>query len=371
MVTFNKLCAAALVLMVGSSCICAEDKKIQDLDWHGDLRLRTETINVPNGGNTLRERFRLRIGTSAQINPQLKAVIGFASGGTSGRSTEQTLGEVGTGGSATVRGPQQYDLRLARAYLEYSPTDNITITYGKAKNPIWGVSEFLWDADINIDGVGFNYAPSGSGFFFNAAGLVFQELEKSNVTGVKAFVVQPGFQFAAGKSFHRVALGYYKFDNLKGSSLGNGTESSGSNNTLQSSVLKYNYDVFTLTGESRYPGLFGFQVVRLYADSVYNPDPQQANYGAIFGLSFGDRRVQDAGQWQFDINYRVLLEDAFVDILPEGSFYNGKTGVKGLRFAHYYGLAKNTSLTNTFFFAENTITREGQTVFQTDVKVDF
>jgi hypothetical protein len=365
---FHKVCLTSLTLVSLASCLCAEPN---NLEWHGDVRLRNEGVYNANSANTVRERLRFRIGTEVPINAQFKAKFGFASGNDGGRSNEQTLGEVI---STANRGPKQYDLRLNHAYIEYTPNADLTVTYGKSKNPVWTSSELLWDADINVDGVGVKYAPKNQTWFVNAAAIVFQELEKSSAAGVKAWFVQPGFTYDAGRSIHKVALGYYLFDNLQGSVVGNGSESStssGATNTLQGGVLRYKYNVITLTAESKFADFFNFPLLKVYAEGVYNPEPTDANHGVLFGFTFGDKKVQEIGQWQFDVNYRYLLADAWLDVLPDASFYNGRTSVKGLRASSSLALEKDTILTGTVYFTENIATKLSQTVAQIDLKVGF
>jgi hypothetical protein len=139
--------------------IVLRDKAVQKLEFYGDGRLRYENIDQRNHftGNTLydRERYRLRFGADYFYSDHLTAGFELESGSTDD-SANQTFGGTFTKSSINV----------GKIYLQYQPTDWLTLTAGKFANPWYTTSDMVYSLDLNPEGgaelLNFNI-PLGSG----------------------------------------------------------------------------------------------------------------------------------------------------------------------------------------------------------------
>lgn len=118
--------------------------------------------------NTLENRQRLqlraRLGVKAQITDWISADIRLATGSDrSPVSTNQTLGANGGSG---------YEIWLDRAAIRLTPTEGVTLDFGRFGNPFW-TGDLIYDADLNFDGAAFTaMTPVGDRMsVFGSAGL--------------------------------------------------------------------------------------------------------------------------------------------------------------------------------------------------------
>lgn len=153
-----------------------KDSLARDFTWKGDIRIRQEN-RQPNQLN--RERLRLRLGFSTQVNEEIKITSRFATAG-GNTSTNQTFGPNFSG----------YGFFIDQAYFTYQPQGTSAFTFygGKMKN-YFDSSPLLWDTDTNPDGIG-QELKMGS-FFLRAAEWVTQTDVAVN-QGVYAY--QIGYQ---------------------------------------------------------------------------------------------------------------------------------------------------------------------------------
>jgi hypothetical protein len=118
---------------------------------------------------------------------------------------------------------------------------------------------------------------------------------------------------------------YYATANLQGSNIlatsaqnGTGVPSSGNTNTAVAGKYKFDYSAINWGGE-------------------------------IGGFTVGYQDIKKFGDWSLEYTYRRLEKDAWLDFLPDSSFYNGPTNVAGHRVKILFGLAKNTSFGLNFY----------------------
>ncbi len=196
--------------------------------------------------------------------------------------------------------------------------------------------------------------------------------------------IQPGLTWKINdNTVLKTSVNIYEFNSLKGLPVSNITGGSGTNSTSGSpAAYKYDYDSVGLSAElglnlqkdpdSRelvnYLGFFG--------DYIHNPDPSTANTGYLFGTTFGDKKIKDAGMWQAKVLYRKMEKDAWVDFLSDSDFLGGDTNAKGYELIFNYGLAKNVEF-GLDYYSSQTLTvasganKEKQSVLQVDCVLKF
>ncbi|TCU76719.1 putative porin [Bradyrhizobium sp. R2.2-H] len=154
---------------------------ISRIRWYGDVRIRQESdffptgnavgyfpnFNAINTGNPFdvsnisnpntypsynadqdrhRQRLRARIGLEAQLFDGFSSGIRIATGENSGPvSFNQTMG--GSGGNFS-----KYAIWLDRAYIKYSPTNDMTFSAGRFDNPFFTATDLVYHRDLGFDG---------------------------------------------------------------------------------------------------------------------------------------------------------------------------------------------------------------------------
>ncbi len=141
------------------SNITLKDPSVQKLQFYGDGRLRFENIDQHNEYHAItlydRERYRLRFGADYTYSDHLKAGFELESGSTDD-SANQTFGAMFSKSSINV----------GKIYLQYQPTDWLTLDAGKFTNPWYTTSDIVYSNDLNPEGGAelFNYTiPLGGG----------------------------------------------------------------------------------------------------------------------------------------------------------------------------------------------------------------
>jgi hypothetical protein len=331
---------------------------VKNTKLKGDLRLRYEARDREDDsrGTQGRGRFRLRAGLETTINDEWTAGFGLTGGTGDQRSANQTFTNSFTRKSVWI----DY------AYARYAPTNWFSALGGKFNNPVWEPYDMLVSNDINPEGVAVKLdrqASDNVGIFFNGGLFVLNDNNGAS-TGSTAdpllYVFQPGVKWNFTKdTFVKFAPAYYAYANQKNapalatsSQNGTGTPSQSNTNTLVNGRYKYDYSAINWGGEVGITRPFGTSAIPylgFMAGYINNPDPSQNNEGYLAGVSLGYQNVQKFGDWSFEYTFRRLEKDAWLDILPESSFYNGNTNVAGHRVKFLFGVAKNTSLGFNFY----------------------
>jgi hypothetical protein len=342
---------------------------IKNTALKGDVRVRYQSQDTDNDGKVSRDRARIRarLGIVANPNEKWEAGIGLASGGADPRSTNQTL-------ENTFQTP---DIRLDYAYTKYSPNKIVSIMAGKIANPIWGTKDLIWDSDIYPEGIAatLNFKINDKFELFATPAYFILDEYSNSKSDPKMMVLQSGFKSNINKNVDlKVAAAYYNFVNMKGNdfsewSSGSNTRVSGTNTWL------YEYDGITLDAEIGFKlpeSMKYIKTASLFGQYV-NSDADSNNTGFLYGVSFGDKSVKEAKDWQVKINYRKLEKDAWADFMPDSDFYSGATDVKGMEYELTIGLAKNITLGLDYYNAKPILsnTNRKENLFQADVVVKF
>jgi hypothetical protein len=319
-------------------------KWLERFKFTGDLRLRYQLDKTEHSDQRHRGRIRVRFGTEVDVIDNIKVFAGIATGSGDPRSTNQTLDN-------TFEHPT---IRLDYAYAQYQPFSWLTLKGGEIRGmPLWEPADFLWDTDINPDGVAgqLNYpllkAKEKGGLsvngFFNTAFFLLDEY--STREDPYMYLFQPGFDVKLKDFSLKTAVAYYGFEHVKDYLL---DYSSGTNTRRTGPTrLRYGYNslgVGTELGYEKPLGLAFIPYVALLGEYIYNPAPSTNNDGFAVGMKVGHKKVSEKGSWSAMYLYRYLERDAWLDTFPDSDALGGRTNARGHEVILQYGLFKHVSL---------------------------
>ena len=360
---------------------------LQTVKLKGDFRMRYQFDKQEDKTDQNRARARVRLGTEAKVNDQVKIGVGLATGKLSDpRSTNVTFG---TDSSGTDNPGSFKDIILDYAYGQYTPASWLTITGGKFKNPLWQPSDLLWDTDLNPEGAALcmsNNVTDELEIFMNNLGFVLNE-SRDDASDAYMLGLQPGFKYMLTDNVSlKSALAFYFFNGVEGNAKFK-TQSKNSTVTAVPATLttpevlnyKYDYDSINPSVELGVKEPFGGMLpyAAVFADYVMNTtDPENGqDSGYDFGVKFGAEKVANAGDWNVKVLYAELEKDAFMDIFPDSDRYSGKTDMESYEAALEYGLGKNTTLGLDYYYGKAITEKDGTHspahVFQVDWNLKF
>jgi len=249
-------------------------------------------------------------------------------------------------------------------------------------NPIYTVSQLLWDEDINPEGVAtqidYPINPCLS-LLMNAGAFVLQDNKNNTPTDPWMWVIQPGFSWKSEAGLQaKFAAGYTSFENFQDQPQQKYSSGTNSYYTTDGTnkLYKYKYNLATMTGEmglkNPIPGFAPIRYAGLFGEYTNNVATSNGKSGYLTGLTFGDEKVVEKGQWYFRGSWRRLEKNAVPDILPDSDFYFGDTGVSGYELVFRYGLWKNINLQTKYVRGEQISgPSEPENLIQTDLNFKF
>ncbi|MDR1695105.1 MAG: putative porin [Endomicrobium sp.] len=312
---------------------------VQNIKFSGDIRLRFQS-DWSAGDNTRdRERMRLRFGFEARPVQNVTAAFGFATGkfgGVDGADAEPTST------NATFAGFNKLPIGIDYAYLSYDINNIGKISAGKIKSGMtaWNLKQLIWDGDINPDGVSFNMNKDlGKGFTFfgNAGWLIINGDVRRQAELADVYILQPGVTYKTGNIGIKAALGYQQF-NTKGRHI------TANNNIAFNSATDYR--LINPAVEASVSEVIGKYVVKVFGEYVKNTDDalyKNNNEGGLYGITFGDGKIGNRGDWNITYAGRYLMAGAVPAALSFSDAYGGAADVRGFEIGINYGLTKNTS----------------------------
>lgn len=318
---------------------------IQRVALTGDVRVRAQVDeNTAAQATRVRGRARVRLGLETVPMDRVKAGIGIATGSFGGSGDKNPAST-----NHTFHAFNKSPLYLDYAYLSYEPIYNLVLTGGKIKNKTqaWSPSDLLWDTDINPDGVALNYQTANLeyNFFANAGWYMINEQGNETVGLPYGYIVQPGFSFDNLSLSFKAAVGYQSFD-LK-------DKPTGSNEPGKwlGAVPDNNFNIITPAAEVMFRNiLMGYSVGAFgeYAKNLYHKVRDGGREAWLFGLSFGDEKVDLPGTWQIKGMYRRLGANAIPLGLGDADAYGGAAG-KGYEVTFAYALVRNLQFNFDFY----------------------
>ncbi len=323
-------------------------KWVEKIKPYGDFRYRYENISSErNGGENdavNRNRIRLRLGMTAQINEEMTLDTRIATGKYDDpTSTNQNLGD-----SWTYKG-----VWLDRAYLTWKPSsaEGLSVLAGKLGNPFFaaGKNQLIWDGDLSMEGIAAQYTHNLSeqtSLFANAGGF-YVRLDENDTDSLSMFGAQGGITHNFDKDNKLTAgASYFDYGNLLGETYLTGTSAKG--NSYSGGYL-YDYDLAEAFAE--YATKVGNMPVSVYGDYVMNTASSvKEDTGWLIGTALN--KCKDPGSWELSYDYRDLEKDAVVGAFNDSDFIGGGTNGRGHRFGVTYQLAKNTQAGLSYFMNE-------------------
>ncbi len=357
---------------------------LQTMKLRGDVRLRYQFNDNRNKRyNQHRGRYRLRFFVDAKVNEKVYTGFGFASGSSADpRSTNQTFGD----------NFGKKNLYIDCVFAEYNANDNLAFTAGRTKNPLWLTSDMLWDTDINMEGLSarVNVPLSGDWRFFGNAGAMVLGESSSDPQDPVLFFAQPGVAWEDADGVYGLKAGaaVYAFNHVRHSSaLGHRPSAADGyllSNTLVGGKYKYGYDAvspeFEFNANIMDPkpvpllsSLLGWNLsyAGLFGSYIRSTDHSKNGEGWLAGFKLGQRKVQDAGQWQLRYSRRRLAGDAWLDNYPDSDFYGGSTGVRGDEVLLTVGLLRDFAVDLDWYSSAPIAGSVGESLFQVDVNLKF
>ena len=334
---------------------------LERFEFSGDMRARHESFwfdRDPLGveaTNRYRLRYRLRLNAKAAVNDWFSVGFRIATGDDH-YSSNQTLG------SSVSGDPQEWDahgLNLRRAYMQAKlPFDGVkaAVQFGKVGNPfIWKVGkDYLWDGDINPEGVAFKMSanPSENTTAFLNLGYFIVD-EEGGGKDPHVFGAQVGGEFGVSDTLAVGGrLSYYNWRSLKADfitrnaadgNLAGGVEG-GTDNEISVGELSLYARTTSIDG---WPILaYGTYAQNFDAESTLGASKEDTAFG--IGLEVGDKKrfaKLGVAYWEMEAN---AVPANFVD----SDLFDGHTNREGFVFYGSKTVFKNTDLNLTLFMGE-------------------
>lgn len=331
------------------------------LSWKADMRYRHEYLDPEEAASDqTRQRIRARLALTAKINDTLTGTIGLATGGGANdpRSTNQTLGD----------GSSRKQISLDLAYVDWKPTADFGMTFGKMPQPWFKASGWFFDNDITPEGIAARYATGP--FFAHAFGYWLSE---SSTAGDSSLIGgQLGMIGNLGGVKLTGALGYFDVGAVRGDITTASTSIPCVNNSaffggpqgnttftdgLGCRRLLNDYNMIEAVGQAEFT--VGGQPVQVFAQAIQNQEADDLDTGWLAGFNFG--KAGNPNTWDFGYAYGVMEKDAHFGQLIDSDFGGGVTDVNGSVFRFGYAPAKNWLLNGTYFMNNRFVDAPGAT----------
>ena len=368
-ITKEELVQEALIERLNS-----HDKLLETLErinWFGDMRLRYEMVDRASDNSTANDAdghldterpiIRFRFGAKVHAYEDLDFVFRLSTGGDDSSTSGNTTLD-GTFGNKAIS--------LNLAYGSWEFIDDLTLHGGKVKNPFMK-SEVVWDDDVNPEGLSEIYQKKfgDTALKFVAGQYIVEETDRNTTIEsddvlLLAWQAQIHQKTKAGK--FKFAVAWYDYNHLTdpGSAItkqlgsGDGQRNSqitGTNvNTTNMNIFDFMANWSSPLG-SKYGNLFYEHAVNTDADAPAgnNTISQDLDTAWQLGFKYGDKNVNNAGQWQIKSLYRVIQQDAVFYALTDSDFHKGGTNAKGIELSAKYAIRKGMQLGYTFFSTKN------------------
>lgn len=312
----------------------------------GDFRLRYQWEKAEADDSARnRERFRARVGFTADVSETTTFGFRLATGGADPRSNNQTM-------TSAFDSPE---IRIIQAYGNFHPFSWLELQGGKFATPAWTSSDGFWDHDLNPEGASISLnSPTaknyhGFPFFFNLGTYVLNEIKDKPDPWLA--VPQAGFNFQLDdrKSYFRLAGAYYDFHNIEGNFLdysgltNTRVEVKGAKEGETIKVYAHDYDYLLFNGELSVNSVDDVNIL-LWGEYIHNLSTTTNRTAYIVGTGFGFGPL-------FNLNfaYRFIRRDALLDLFPDSDFQGGKTNARGYELLLKSQVHKNVGLAFDFY----------------------
>ena len=359
----------AVTVCVSTSAFSQDlSELIKNTRIFGDIGIRTEittdekSMSTDSHYDRLRIRGRFRLGFETALVEKVNVGFGI-----------ETSGNNPVSAWVNFNNFENASLLLSHAYIQYSPSDRLTISGGKLKSniPFWEPVQLIWKNDVNPVGVAANInvnITDKMNFFANAAVLpltadrrMYNNMPASDVPMHTIVIAQPGLEYKAAKNIK-----------LKGAFA---VQQFSMSDRPASGWIQSNYRSFTLLNPawevtfSNLVSKYGVTFNGEYSSNIHeSADVDTKTYMLQVGL--GSDRIKVSKDWQVKAAYRRLENFAIPRGFGNTSAYDADPG-KGWELFFGYGLVKNLEFNATIYMMTDIEGNRSQDVRQLDVVYRF
>ncbi len=365
-------------------------KWLEKMTLFGDIRVRHEGFyNQPHGdGETVharnRERFRARVGLTFKYSDELQATIRLATGNPNDPiSTNVTFGNAFS----------RKDINLDWAYMTLTPGETFgwrpgiaSITAGKFPNPMFRVSEMVFDEDLSLEGFSetFNVLAKSHGNLDQVRVHVqqwnFAEFASQQDGWMFGGQINPVGHAGAVQLEGGVGQYYWLNPNEIAQQLNTNSVLINTNQVIEDSdgdVVAYRsaFNQTNLNMAVTVPDVVGTMPLRFFGEYVYNWQGVGDDvHGLLGGVKLGQPKKR--GDWAVMALYEYLGQEAAISAFTWSDFGNAGTNQEGPVFAVDYQLLDPLTLTartyiTNFVQRPSLVHNDTQVRLQLDAQIRF
>ena len=329
----------------------------------GDFRYRYQLADTDkdNDPQRVQNRVRLRYGIEAKVDKKTTIKAGLESGDNTPKNANTDLGDGFSSKSVYI------DYAYSTVETHYGDW-----LIGKMHNPLYFVSDMMWDTDIRPEGVAFKYKNKDQNYDLTAGYFILSEIANSNYDPNLIVLQAKKINYLKEDVKLKVLATIQSFDNLQGKNINySALSNSGTINNDGSIAYNYNPHIASLASKLVFKNFKNDKNLSVYAEYYNNTAVSEGNQAGLTGVTIGNYKLSERGNCQTFVNYRHIQKDGLVDILTDFDAFYGKTNIKGWELGHRRALSKKSSFGLTFHQLQELTTDEKYGLFQADYLVKF
>lgn len=308
----------------------------EKLTISADLRLRYDMVSEENAEDRDRARYRGRVAIQAELYPDVRAVLGLATGGDDPVSTNQSFGD----------GFSTKDIGVDFAYVEWGFHDDWALVAGKMQKPWFraGGNTLVWDSDLNPEGLAVQFRHKQ---WFGSAGS-FIIVERSDASESRLNTVQAGLDLSFSEdSAWVLALSYFDYTNTIGQLPFYNDDPQG--NTVDANG-NYVFDYNEVELATEYQLRAGNWPLTFFGDYVVNTEAGDQDTAYSLGIIIG--KAIEPGSMQFGYSWHDTDADGVNATYNDSDLADGQSDSRGHYFRARYQLREKIYFNGSFIFSE-------------------
>jgi hypothetical protein len=303
----RKAILASVILSAMFSAAQAADVKLS-----GDFGYRNDDLEV-GSVNSNRDRLRLQLNATADVNDKTKVVFGVRTG-----STKSSWNDIGEGNSLKNVG-------LNLAYVEYAAAPFAKVTLGKMNRP-WHSDALFFDNDIKPEGLAVA-VKHDSGLSASAFNLKLVE------GGVAKDSDLVGLQVGLSKKLAGLDVAAHATTLKQEVKVGN-------------ALVKHDQLVLGASLKKDVAGV----PVKLFVEQLTNDEAKTQDKATAYGVTFGN--AKNAGDWEVSLLKQDAEANALSAVWTDSDFGGEATLHDGTAIRAAYGLADGWRVRGSLYDVE-------------------
>ena len=303
----RKAILASVILSAMFSAAQAADVKLS-----GDFGYRNDDLEV-GSVNSNRDRLRLQLNATADVNDKTKVVFGVRTG-----STKSSWNDIGEGNSLKNVG-------LNLAYVEYAAAPFAKVTLGKMNRP-WHSDALFFDNDIKPEGLAVA-VKHDSGLSASAFNLKLVE------GGVAKDSDLVGLQVGLSKKLAGLDVAAHATTLKQEVKVGN-------------ALVKHDQLVLGASLKKDVAGV----PVKLFVEQLTNDEAKTQDKATAYGVTFGN--AKNAGDWEVSLLKQDAEANALSAVWTDSDFGGEATLHDGTAIRAAYGFADGWKVRGSLFDVE-------------------